>query len=66
MTTHHHAASVFRRSIRWASVLALSIAALAWRPTARPSYLFMWAGDSAHKASDFLAVIDATPTSPRY
>lgn len=26
----------------------------------------MWAGDSAHKASDFLAVIDATPTSPHY
>jgi hypothetical protein len=31
-----------------------------------PSYLFIWAGDSAGKASDFLAVIDATPTSPRY
>ena len=24
-------------------------------------YLFVWAGDSAGKASDFLAVIDATP-----
>jgi len=66
MTTHHRAACAFGRSIRWASVLALLTAALAWRPTARPSYLFMWAGDSAHKASDFLAVIDATPTSPRY
>ena len=30
------------------------------------SYLFMWAGDAAGKASDFLAVIDASPASPRY
>lgn len=29
-------------------------------------YLFVWAGDSAGKASDFLAVIDATPSSPQY
>jgi hypothetical protein len=29
-------------------------------------YLFVWAGDSAGKASDFLAVIDAAPSSPRY
>jgi hypothetical protein len=29
-------------------------------------YLFAWAGDSAGKASDFLAVIDATPSSPQY
>jgi hypothetical protein len=29
-------------------------------------YLFVWAGDSAHKASDFLAVIDANPASPQY
>ena len=26
----------------------------------------MWAGDAAGKASDFLAVIDASPASPRY
>ncbi|MEO7368404.1 MAG: hypothetical protein ABIZ36_10625 [Gemmatimonadaceae bacterium] len=32
----------------------------------RPSYLFLWAGDAEGKASDFLAVIDATPSSPRY
>jgi hypothetical protein len=32
----------------------------------RPSYLFLWAGDSAGKASDFLAVIDATPSSAHY
>jgi hypothetical protein len=30
------------------------------------SYLFMWAGDAAHTASDFLAVIDADPTSAGY
>jgi len=30
------------------------------------SYLFMWAGDADHTASDFLAVIDASPTSATY
>jgi len=29
-------------------------------------YLYVWAGDSAGKASDFLAVIDADPSSPHY
>lgn len=29
-------------------------------------YLFVWAGDSAEKSSDFLAVIDANPTSAQY
>ena len=48
-------------------VLAVVCAAslVAAKP-ARPSYLFLWAGDSAGKASDFLAVIDATPSSPHY
>ena len=46
-------------------VLACSAALLASKPTP-PSYLFVWAGDSAGKASDFLAVIDATPSSPKY
>jgi len=36
------------------------------RPQAAPSYLFLWAGDADGKASDFLAVIDAAPASPRY
>ena len=35
-------------------------------PSPSPSYLFMWAGDADGKASDFLAVIDATPTSAHY
>jgi hypothetical protein len=48
-----------------ASLVALG----ACRP--RPSasngdYLFVWAGDSAEKASDFLAVIDANPASAKY
>ncbi len=29
-------------------------------------YLFVWAGDSALKGNDFLAVIDADPSSPSY
>jgi hypothetical protein len=43
------------------------IACGACRHEASPgAYLFVWAGDSAEKASDFLGVIDADPTSPRY
>jgi 56kDa selenium binding protein (SBP56) len=30
------------------------------------SYLFVWAGDAAHQSADFLAVIDANPSSPSY
>src|ERR1700691_3625977 len=29
-------------------------------------YLFAWAGDAALKGNDFLAVIDADPSSPSY
>jgi hypothetical protein len=29
-------------------------------------YLFVWAGDDTQKSSDFLAVIDADPSSPKY
>ncbi len=36
-------------------------------PALEPSkYLYVWAGDSARKANDFLAVIDASPSSPTY
>ncbi|HET9481751.1 MAG TPA: hypothetical protein VFP98_08345 [Candidatus Polarisedimenticolia bacterium] len=38
----------------------------ACRETSPGSYLFLWAGDADQKASDFLAVIDASPASPRY
>lgn len=42
---------------------------MACRATTSPAqgeYLFLWAGDSAGTSSDFLAVIDATPSSPQY
>ena len=29
-------------------------------------YMFAWAGDAANKGNDFLAVIDADPSSPTY
>ena len=53
------------RSLIAATVLACA----ACRNDASPSrdtYLFVWAGDSAGTASDFLAVIDASPSSPTY
>ena len=36
------------------------------QPTPRSDYLFVWAGDSAEKSSDFLAVLDANPASSQY
>ena len=57
------------------SARTIAAAALTWtmlasascsRNHAAPSYLFLWAGDVDGKASDFLAVIDAAPDSPRY
>ena len=48
---------------------ALLVALAACRPAAAPgtsAYLFVWAGDSAEKSSDFLAVIDANPASAKY
>lgn len=54
-----------RRALVPAVALACSVALIAAKP-GPPSYLFIWAGDSAGKASDFLAVIDATPSSPHY
>lgn len=55
--------------MRPAFVAAIVISCGACRvqtPPAPAEYLFVWAGDSAGKASDFLAVIDAAPSSPRY
>ena len=49
------------------SLVALLIAVAACRrDTPREQVLFVWAGDSAEKASDFLAVIDANPASEHY
>src|SRR5438270_3205642 len=45
------------------AVLIFSIAASA-QP--KHSYLFVWAGDADHTASDFLGVIDADPQSKTY
>ena len=47
-------------------VLLLAGAACHDAPASRSDYLFVWAGDSAEKSSDFLAVIDANPTSVTY
>jgi hypothetical protein len=54
------------RSMMLAAVL-LSCAACHAAPSPRPGdYLFVWAGDSANRASDFMAVLDAAPSSPHY
>jgi hypothetical protein len=61
------------RSVRTFAAVAVSLmlvilASVSCRRQAQaaPSYLFLWAGDADGKASDFLAVIDAAPASPRY
>jgi hypothetical protein len=49
------------------AAVSLTIAAChAGTPASPGDYLFVWAGDSAGKASDFLAVLDANPSSPQY
>ena len=53
-------------SMRRALCSVFLICAIACRGASPDSYLFLWAGDAEHKASDFLAVIDANPRSPRY
>ena len=59
--------STSHRVVRRALFLPALLATLAACHTERDStYLYVWAGDSAAKASDFLAVIDATPSSAHY
>ena len=41
----------------------LFLTSTAW---SQKSYLFVWAGDDSKKASDFLAVLDADPSSAQY
>src|SRR5262245_35411388 len=53
-------------TIRRLLFTALLVCCGACRGTSPGPYLFVWAGDAEHKASDFLAVIDADPASPRY
>jgi len=50
------------RALRFLILLALSTCAFAQTH----SYLFVWSGDDAKKSNDFLAVLDADPTSPHY
>jgi hypothetical protein len=61
------------RSVKTSAVVAVSLisaiiasASCSRRTQAASSYLCLWAGDADGKASDFLAVIDATAVSPRY
>ena len=51
------------RRVLFAALLMLCGAC---RGTSSSSYLFIWAGDADHTASDFLAVIDASPASSHY
>src|SRR3954469_19997364 len=56
------------RLVRLLCIMSL-VALAACHPTLAPrtgDYLFVWTGDSAGKASDFLAVIDANPASAKY
>ena len=52
-------------STQWANQAALGQARRATTVTPTP-YLFVWTGDGDQKDSDFLAVIDALPSSPTY
>jgi hypothetical protein len=49
----------------FALILFIGLAACGRGP-APGEYLFVWTGDSSAKVSDFLAVIDANPASPKY
>jgi hypothetical protein len=55
--------------IRQCLILAAGMSCAACARDASPpkdEYLFVWAGDSAGVSSDFLGVIDASPSSPTY
>jgi hypothetical protein len=45
---------------------AVSMQSQDHKSTAPEDYLFVWTGDAAHKGNDFLAVIDADPSSVSY
>src|SRR5947208_14593238 len=46
--------------------LAIVLFAVSASAATKHSYLFVWAGDADHTASDFLGVIDADPHSKSY
>ena len=47
-------------------IVGLLFSATLFAAQPKRSYLFVWAGDADHTASDFLGVIDADPTSKDY
>ncbi len=49
-----------------ALLVGLSVVAAGARAADPGHYLFAWAGDTAHRGEDFVAVIDADPESPGY
>ncbi len=51
---------------RFAALAFLLVCAACERQSPRKQYLFVWAGDSARTASDFLGVIDADTSSATY
>jgi len=54
------------RKAFFVAAIVLSAACRGDTASSSGEYLFVWAGDSSRKTSDFLAVIDAAPSSPRY
>lgn len=64
--------TLFTHRMRRLALASLLVGCAACAPesgpaaTAEPSYLYVWAGDSAKTASDFLAVINSDPASPQY
>src|SRR5579864_8888888 len=63
--------TIFMRRTFSAFLMLLSVALLSLRaeepqPSSSGHYLFAWTGDAANKGNDFLAVIDADPSSPSY
>ena len=48
------------------ALVASLLAGCAPSATTPGAWLYVWAGDSAAQASDFLAVVDADPSSAHY
>jgi hypothetical protein len=46
--------------------ISISVQSQDQKATVPGHYMFAWTGDAAHKGNDFLAVIDADPSSPSY
>ena len=61
-----HASSVIAAAVCLAGIVfAAHVNSSTTKQPGSP-YIFVWSGDAAHQASDFLAVIDAKPSSPTY